>query len=388
MKAVIDEAHRLGLPASGYPMLAGLGIEYGLDSIKHAHTLGRAYKADAAKREQLARQMKNPGDRSNDPRLCLLGDDYDDLIQTMLRHHVAFVPSMVKDFKSILPRRHEYEKQNIDLLSLPDLQYLPVGDLLPQLTASSTEGVRITPCGEFGTLEESGEEYKLLQRTYRNVEGFLSKFVKAGGRVLAGTAPHSFVLPGISLHHEMQLFVDAGLTPMQALQSAGLWGAEFIHAQKDVGSVETGKLADILILARNPLEDITHTRSIETVIQGGRILPMGYHISYSNPIPRSTRRTAPSGGYLPPIMQGLSPTVTTEGSPDLKLKVTGRRFAPKSVVVFGTTRVETGFVSETELAAVIPARLLRSVGTYWLHVFTPRPGGGDSENYPLIVKFK
>ena len=284
----------------------------------------------------------------------------------------------MKDFKAVLDRRDEFEKDNINLIGIPDLQYLPLQDLLPQLTNVSDEGLMQTPCGLIGTYDRASPDYALFQRSYKQLQVFIRAFVQSGGRVLAGTAPHSFVLPGISLHHEMQLFVDAGLTPMQALQTASLWPAEWMKAQKDIGTVEAGKFADIVVLSKNPLEDIRNTRTVETVIQGGRILPTGYHRTYVNPIPRNTQRAAPSGGYARPELQKIGPLVVTEGSADVALKVSGRQFAPKSIVMFEAVPLETQFVSETELRAVVPARLLQMVGTYWVRVFTPRPGGGDS----------
>jgi hypothetical protein len=161
-----------------------------------------------------------------------------------------------------------------------------------------------------------------------------------------------------------------------------------MNRQKDLGSVEVGKLADLVLLSRNPMEDIRNTRSVETVIQGGRILPTGYHRTFVNPIPRNTRQTAPSGGYPRPEAQRVSPLVAVEGSDDLTITVSGRRFYRRSVVFVDTTPLPTEFVSDSELRATVPARLLRSVGTYWVRVFTPRPGGGDSAALSLIVKFR
>lgn len=387
LRAVIAESHRLGLLVSGYPLRARDAIESGLDAIKHAHTLGRASQTDPAVLESLARQTDLP-ERSRNSYPCLLVDHYDDLLQLMLARKTVWIPTLVKDFKSVTDRRDEFEKENFALLSNPELQYLPVQDLLPQITNSSDEGLRTTPCGIIGTYDRSSPDYVLYQRTYQNLKDFIRKMVQSGGRVLAGTAPHSAVLPGISLHQEMLLFVDAGLTPLQALQSASLWVAEYVGAQKDIGSVAEGKFADLLILGKNPLEDIRNARSIETVIQGGRVLPTGYHRAYANPIPRNTLRTAPSGGYPRPELREIAPLVTVESSGDLPVKLRGRQFNPKSFVVFEKTPLQTEFVSETELRAVIPATLLRTAGTYWLHVFSPRPGGGDSSPVSLIVKFR
>jgi len=82
------------------------------------------------------------------------------------------------------------------------------------------------------------------------------------------------VIPGSSLHHELHRFVDAGLTPLAALQTATVNPARFL-GRADLGTVEPGKLADLVILDRNPLVDIANTRAIWAVVAAGRYLSRG-----------------------------------------------------------------------------------------------------------------
>jgi len=91
---------------------------------------------------------------------------------------------------------------------------------------------------------------------------------------LAGTDMPAGVdlLPGISLHLELQRFVAAGFTPLEALQTATLNPAKFYHRLQDFGSVQPGRLADLLLLSANPLEDIANTRRIVGVLADGRYL--------------------------------------------------------------------------------------------------------------------
>jgi imidazolonepropionase-like amidohydrolase len=70
----------------------------------------------------------------------------------------------------------------------------------------------------------------------------------------------------------LQLLVESGLTPMEALQSATSRPAEFLHATKDFGTVEAGKFADLLLLDANPLENIGNTCKIRAVILHGKLL--------------------------------------------------------------------------------------------------------------------
>ena len=385
--AVIQEAHRLGLPAGGYPVHTREAIEAGIDAIKHTYVVGTANTTDPERLKEIHRQPTIRIHADRDSRLFLIGPDHDDLVRLMVSKKVAWIPTTVKDFKVIHDRGEDFEKESFQLYSNPELQYLP-RSYFPQLTNHFAPGISAVNSGRIGTVDRNSEDYQIYRQGYRNLQSFMRKLVQAGGRVLAGTAPHSFVLPGLALHQEMQLLVDAGLTPMQALQSASLWVAEYLRADKDIGSIQEGKLADLVILKQNPLEDIQNTRTVETVIQGGRVLPTGYHRSYSNPIPRNTLRAPPGGGNPRPQLEAISPSVTTEGSSNLTLTVHGKEFRPGAVVFFERIPLQTTFISATELQALSPERLLRSVGTYWLYVSNPRPRGGDSESVALIVKYK
>jgi imidazolonepropionase-like amidohydrolase len=80
------------------------------------------------------------------------------------------------------------------------------------------------------------------------------------------------VIPGISLHLELQRFVDAGFTPLEALQTATLNPAKFYHRLDDFGTVETGKIADLVLLEANPLDNIANTRKIAGVVADGLYL--------------------------------------------------------------------------------------------------------------------
>ena len=93
---------------------------------------------------------------------------------------------------------------------------------------------------------------------------------RAGVRILAGTDMPWLVVPGFSLHDELILLVKAGLSPAEALRSATLDTAEFLGLQSSVGTVETGKLADLVLLDANPLEDIHNTQRISGVFLQGR----------------------------------------------------------------------------------------------------------------------
>ena len=94
----------------------------------------------------------------------------------------------------------------------------------------------------------------------------------AGVRLLAGTdTPQPFVYPGFSLHDELKLLVKAGLTPLEALRAATYNPAQYFNSLDSLGTVAPGKLADLVVLDANPLDDIANTRRINAVIANGRL---------------------------------------------------------------------------------------------------------------------
>src|SRR6266536_1695792 len=97
---------------------------------------------------------------------------------------------------------------------------------------------------------------------------------RAGIPFLAGTdtPPGVYVFPGFSLHEELQRFVAAGFTPLEALQTATLNPARFFGVEDRLGTIEKGKLADLVLLDANPLDDIRNTQKIAGVIVNGRYL--------------------------------------------------------------------------------------------------------------------
>ncbi len=113
------------------------------------------------------------------------------------------------------------------------------------------------------------------RRRYVEVRNRLVKAIAdSGGKLLAGSdSPEWFHVYGWALHRELASFVAAGLTPYQALEAATRNAAEFLGGSAEWGTVESGKRADLVLLAANPLEEITNTARIEAVSLGGRWLP-------------------------------------------------------------------------------------------------------------------
>jgi imidazolonepropionase-like amidohydrolase len=109
-------------------------------------------------------------------------------------------------------------------------------------------------------------------RFHKELE-LLGRMHRSGVPILAGTdAGNPYCFQGFSLHDELELLVKAGLKPMQALQTATLNPARYLERQKDFGTIELGKLADLVLLDADPLKDIKNTKKIASVIVRGKLL--------------------------------------------------------------------------------------------------------------------
>ena len=113
-----------------------------------------------------------------------------------------------------------------------------------------------------------------LLRTSREKEDlFVRRFVAHGGRVVAGSdSPNQLLAPGASLHEELSLLVNAGLSPAQALIAATSGAAALLHADS-IGVLRQGSVADFVVLSASPLDDIQNTKRVELVVAGGKRAP-------------------------------------------------------------------------------------------------------------------
>jgi imidazolonepropionase-like amidohydrolase len=115
-------------------------------------------------------------------------------------------------------------------------------------------------------------DFKAFQRSGPKQDLFLRAFAAAGGRIAAGTdAANQLLVPGYSEHREIEFLVRAGLTPREALRAATRNGAVLLGVDS-IGLLAPGKVADLLVLSRDPLADIRNTRAIEAVMSHGYLL--------------------------------------------------------------------------------------------------------------------
>jgi imidazolonepropionase-like amidohydrolase len=114
---------------------------------------------------------------------------------------------------------------------------------------------------------------------------------RAGVGLLAGTdAPRAFLFPGFSLHEELALLVKSGLTPLEALRTATYNPASYLGSLDSLGTIEKGKIADLVLLDGDPLRDIHNTARISAVIANGRLIDSAARAAMLNHVATALKR--------------------------------------------------------------------------------------------------
>lgn len=129
------------------------------------------------------------------------------------------------------------------------------------------------PANDFRFKNLDDEYFQLNRKFFELQLKVVKQLQQSGVKLLAGTDfPNPYCFPGFSLHDELQLMVLAGLTPLKALQTATLNPALFFEITHDYGTVEEGKIANLILLDKNPLENISNTKLIAAVFVNGKHL--------------------------------------------------------------------------------------------------------------------
>jgi hypothetical protein len=349
-------------------------IRWGIGGVEHMEGIAIATATSARAKEAVGRMHLEAGHKNSALYQWMEPAEFDRVVQELVGRRVFVNPTLAFEWKALTPRGRDHEQEDQRLFSIPALSYVPLDDRLVIL------GQYHWPDGR------RAEEIRQFGDGYRKVQQFLAKFVQAGGKVYAGTDSSAATTPGLSLHHEMQLLVDAGLTPMQAIMAATSNGAEVLGLDRKIGTLEKGKIADLVLVDANPLQDITNTKKIFKVIKDGRVVDTSYHADYEIPI----RRPGPESKHLYnplPVVRDVLPPVAVEGA-SVTLRIVGRGFTPSSVVKFDGRASDTRWISSTELVATLTPQHTARVGTFLIEVETPKPGGGSSEPVELIITFK
>ena len=230
VKVICDEAHRLGLTVTGHipnGMTLQQGVDSGMNMVNHM--------------QYVYSIMKKNADRSV---------DFDDpqsiaAIDFIKQHHVVIDPTIGVYELAFRNLKDDITQLEPAFYNLP----LPLQALFKNMGEDPEQATKVKP---------------LLTSMLQAVK----KLYDAGIPIVAGT---DMGFPGYSLDRELELYVSAGLTPAQAIKTATIIPATVMKVDKQTGSVEAGKQADLIIIDGDPVKNIRDIRNVSVVIKGGQV---------------------------------------------------------------------------------------------------------------------
>lgn len=243
-KAAIDEAHRWGLTVTGHLCSIGFreAAELGIDNLEHGLWVDTEFASD--KRPDVC----PPDYNASAADLDVNGDAIQSLIKTLVDHHVA-VTSTLTAWEQFIASPPAATHQALDALSERDRKLYEEGRLKER---------------------KSGVSLERLTRMLKKEMEFEHAFARAGGLLLAGSdAVFEAVIAGFSDQRELELLVEAGFTPEEAIEIYTLNGARFLKQDSRIGSLEVGKQADIMIVKGDPAKNIQDIENVELVFKDG-----------------------------------------------------------------------------------------------------------------------
>jgi imidazolonepropionase-like amidohydrolase len=221
-RGVVSTAHLEGLEA-------GVLFEYGLDSVEHITSLGPSLLPQGAREQYRQAVLANNAARTEGRYTVFAGLDLDSADARALWDVIGRKHPFIDPTLAVFERRLRVSEDKAK----------------PEVVAARAAGFQ-----------------NMLKATHRAFE--------AGARIVMGghtTVP--FAARAEAPWREIELLVDAGLTPMQAIQAATANGAAFLGRSRDLGTIEPGKLADLVVLTGDPLARISNIRTVERVLSGG-----------------------------------------------------------------------------------------------------------------------
>ena len=299
---------------------------------------------------------------------------FDEFIKFMIDRNVRLEPNFVQEFHGAYPQWDQFQLETHRLTALPELFYLR--EKFPVY-------VRMWDTDFPYPYPPTPKIEDLLKKALANFQLFTRKFSEAGGKLFVGTDNYYHAMAGLAVWHEMELQAAAGVAPLKILQGATINPAEYVHQDKNLGTIESGKLADLIILARNPLQDIKNIRSLDTVIQHGKVQPLGYRLEYRAVIPRPY---LPLNGQLPrPHITSVSPVGVPMGSKNVVLTIKGTNFNRENRVFWDDLVLPVVQFSPTEMKVTVPDDAVNRLGTWKVHMITGGRVQEESENFQEVM---
>lgn len=223
-KRVTEFAHANGLPVASHEIYPAVGN--GVDGVEHMGATSR---------------------RGYSPKLTAMNNTYQDVQQLLIKSGMYITPTV-----SLHGGFTALAKNDTSFFNNWQYPYFFTEKLKTDLQGSSL---------------------RMSESTYSNVEKTLYNLVKSGAKVTLGT--DSPIIPsGFSFHGELQSWVKAGLSPFETLRAATLWSAEEIGVAKDLGTIEVGKVADIILVDGDPLTNIKDVLKIKGVFKNGEFFDL------------------------------------------------------------------------------------------------------------------
>jgi len=247
LSAAVEAAHNRGLKVTGH--LCSIGFReaaaLGIDDLEHGLVVDTEF--DPGKATDVCPPQSDTAKTLGS--LDLESQPVQDMIHDLIAHHVA-VTSTLPVFETFVGPRPPLEARLLDALS-PESRsdYLATRARLSGFDAATSQSA------------------VLLKEEMQFEHGF----AKAGGLLLAGLDPTGYggVLPGFGDQREVELLVEAGFTPIEAIQVATANGARFMGELDRVGTLSPGKAADLAVIHGNPAKDISDIEKVEVVFKDG-----------------------------------------------------------------------------------------------------------------------
>lgn len=247
LAAVVKVAHAHGLKVTGHLCTIGFreAAAIGIDDLEHGIVVDTEFfsgkQADVC-------PNTNASEAEMAEKLDIFGPKIQEMIHDLISHHVA-VTSTLPVFETFVPNRAPITKRVLDAMS-PDerIAYLTTRSVIADNAAKS-----------------------FWPALFKKEMDFEREFVKAGGVLLAGLDPTGYggVIPGFGDQREIELLVEAGFSPVEAIHIATENGAKFMGIDQKIGTLATGKDADIALIHGNPAANISDIEKVEIVFKDG-----------------------------------------------------------------------------------------------------------------------
>lgn len=256
MKSAIEEAHRRGVKVIAHTFFTSWtdAARLGIDGLVHSIPLSPALLPEDKRTAYLQGIRGTQFMYQWFQYLDLDSPEITDMIQALAENHVTVDPTLVV-FDAM------FRGNDPAVIENPDLKFTP-------------ESLVNNWRNDF-TLSQgwSDADFAEAQAQWPTVLQFVRALHKGGVLITAGTdVPNPWVVPGASFHTELKLLTDTGIPPLEVLKIATHNGAQALGILSDVGTVQCGKRADLVLLKENPLVNIEQTRSIEWIMKDGTIV--------------------------------------------------------------------------------------------------------------------